>query len=176
MPCCRSLPPASAGTQANEYVNLAFTYSGLVQLQLPLASLLSFPLEFQQGMKARGDILFDTGKNAPEHWDPVWNEGRVHAWLAVNAQTPEALDDCLRGAGAENDGHGRRKNTPGAGCVRDLRRWQGIHARALRIYRRLRQPRFQGRGARVRTRARQVECPWSLGSVGYRRIPARLRR
>lgn len=74
-------------------VNLAFTHQGLVQLDLPLASLLSFPLEFQQGMKARRDILFDTGRNAPENWDPVWREDRVHAWLAVNARTPEALEE-----------------------------------------------------------------------------------
>lgn len=74
-------------------VNLAFTHKGLVRLQLPLASLLSFPLEFQQGMKARGDILGDTGKSGPSQWDPVWKEDRVHAWLAVNARTPEALDE-----------------------------------------------------------------------------------
>jgi Dyp-type peroxidase family len=74
-------------------VNLAFTHKGLVRLQLPLASLLSFPVEFQQGMKARGDILYDTGKNGPEHWDPVWNGQRVDAWLAVNARTAEALEE-----------------------------------------------------------------------------------
>jgi Dyp-type peroxidase family len=74
-------------------VNLAFTYKGLIQLQLPVASLLSFPLEFQQGMQARADILYDTGRNAPERWDAVWKEGRVHAWLAANARTSEALED-----------------------------------------------------------------------------------
>src|SRR5689334_20025959 len=62
-------------------VNLAFTHRGLVQLDLPLASLLSFPLEFQQGMMARRGILGDDGKNGPEHWDAVWHSGRVHAWL-----------------------------------------------------------------------------------------------
>ena len=72
-------------------VNIAFTHPGLVQLALPLASLLSFPLEFQQGMQARSDILGDSGKNAPSEWDPIWREGRVHAWLAVNARTAEAL-------------------------------------------------------------------------------------
>jgi hypothetical protein len=45
-------------------VNIAFTYRGLVKLGLPEGTLLSFPLEFQQGMKARGQILYDTGKNA----------------------------------------------------------------------------------------------------------------
>ena len=24
---------------------------------------------------------------------PVWQEDRVHAWLAVNARTPEALEE-----------------------------------------------------------------------------------
>lgn len=73
-------------------VNIAFTHKGLVQLELPDPTLLSFPVEFQQGMKARKEILYDTGKNAPEHWDPVWSEDRVHVWLAVNAQTPAALE------------------------------------------------------------------------------------
>ena len=75
-------------------VNVAFTHKGLVQLDLPLASLLSFPLEFQQGMRARREILGDLGKNGPEHWDPVWREDRVHAWLGVNARTSEALETC----------------------------------------------------------------------------------
>ncbi len=74
-------------------VNLAFTHKGLVRLQLPLASLLSFPVEFQQGMRARGDILYDTGKNSPAHWDAIWKEDGVHAWLAINARTPEALEE-----------------------------------------------------------------------------------
>jgi Dyp-type peroxidase family len=73
-------------------VNVAFTHKGLEQLALPLASLLSFPLEFQQGMRARSDILGDSGTNAPERWDPVWREQYVHAWLAVNARTAEALE------------------------------------------------------------------------------------
>jgi Dyp-type peroxidase family len=79
-------------------VNIAFTYQGLVRLDLPPASLLSFPIEFQQGMKARADILGDSGTNGPEHWDPVWRGGgvgsRVHAWLAVNARSAEALEQC----------------------------------------------------------------------------------
>jgi len=77
-------------------VNIAFTYKGLTQFDLPLATLLSFPLEFQQGMKGRRQILGDEGKNAPEHWDPVWHQDRVHAWLAVNAQDPAGLDDSCR--------------------------------------------------------------------------------
>ena len=73
-------------------VNVAFTQKGLVRLQLPMPTLLSFPVEFQQGMKARGDILYDTGLNAPDHWDEVWREDKVHVWLAVHAQTLESLE------------------------------------------------------------------------------------
>src|SRR6185437_16522772 len=74
-------------------VNIAFTHPGLIRLDLPLATLLSFPLEFQQGMKGRGPILGDNSANAPDRWDPVWRESRVHAWLAINAREAGALDD-----------------------------------------------------------------------------------
>lgn len=73
-------------------VNIAFTHRGLVQLGLPTATLLTFPVEFQQGMKQRAGILGDCGVNSPEHWDEIWREGRVHAWIGVNGLTQEALD------------------------------------------------------------------------------------
>ena len=62
-------------------------------MQLPDASLFSFPVEFLQGMKARADILGDTRPNAPENWDDVWREERVHIWLAVSALSPAALKE-----------------------------------------------------------------------------------
>lgn len=74
-------------------VNIAFTYRGLLKLELPEASLQSFPVEFCQGMKARGPILGDTGRNSPEHWDEIWREERVDAWLGVYAQSAEELDE-----------------------------------------------------------------------------------
>jgi Dyp-type peroxidase family len=73
-------------------LNIAFTYPGLVKLDLPDATLLSFPVEFFQGMKARGDILCDVGKNAAERWEPIWREERVHVWLAVYAKSAEILE------------------------------------------------------------------------------------
>ncbi len=73
-------------------LNVAFTHKGLVNLNLPDASLLSFPVEFLQGMKARGEILSDIGKNGPEKWDAVWRDGRVDIWLAVNSKTKDTLD------------------------------------------------------------------------------------
>jgi Dyp-type peroxidase family len=89
------LPHITTGERWSEKplttLNIAFTHKGLVNLKLPMATLLSFPVEFQQGMKARGDILYDTGLNAPGHWDAVWQNDQVHVWLAVNAQTLDAL-------------------------------------------------------------------------------------
>jgi Dyp-type peroxidase family len=73
-------------------VNIAFTHRGLAALDLPEATLLSFPVEFLQGMKSRADILGDTGINAPEHWDKLWHDDGVHAWLGVNGQSTAALD------------------------------------------------------------------------------------
>jgi Dyp-type peroxidase family len=75
-------------------VNIAFTHRGLQRLELPIATLLTFPVEFQQGMKQRAELLGDAGKNAPEHWDPLWHEDRVHCWLGISGQTPEALEAC----------------------------------------------------------------------------------
>jgi len=72
-------------------VNVAFTFKGLEALELPMASLMSFPVEFVQGMKARAPILVDKGRNAPEHWDVVW-QGEVHAWVGIFAQGAAELD------------------------------------------------------------------------------------
>ena len=74
-------------------LNIAFTHKGLVKLNLPLVTLLSFPPEFQQGMKARADVLYDTGKNGPENWDSVWRDAAVHVWLAVYAESLPALEE-----------------------------------------------------------------------------------
>ena len=45
-------------------------------------------------MKARAAILGDTGTNAPEHWETVWQEGQVHAWVAINGKTVADVDAC----------------------------------------------------------------------------------
>jgi Dyp-type peroxidase family len=95
----RLLPMVTTGELWDEKpastVNIALTYRGLVALELPLATLISFPVEFQQGMKERGSILGDVGLNSPEHWDKVWREGGVHAWLGINALNPSELGLCF---------------------------------------------------------------------------------
>ncbi|WP_419812579.1 Dyp-type peroxidase [Bacterioplanoides sp.] len=71
--------------------NIGFTFSGLKALQLPELSLRGFPLEFQMGMRERKAILGDDGPSDPQHWDPVWQGEHVHAWVSINAQNEEAL-------------------------------------------------------------------------------------
>ena len=92
----RLLPHVTTGQlwhkKPDSALNVAFTYRGLSALELPLATLISFPPEFQLGMKARGTILGDVGLNSYEHWDKVWRDGNVDVWLAINAQTPDALE------------------------------------------------------------------------------------
>jgi deferrochelatase/peroxidase EfeB len=71
-------------------LNIGFTWKGLRKLGLPDATLLSFPDELYQGMRARNRILGDVGKNDPANWDSVWKE-EIHVWLGVSAQTPDDL-------------------------------------------------------------------------------------
>ncbi len=68
-----SVPWFSGNPIPEVTTNIAFTYEGLKQLGLPESTLHGFPNEFSQGMKARRDILGDTGVNAPEKWDRIWN-------------------------------------------------------------------------------------------------------
>lgn len=74
----------------DDTVNIAFSHRGLAALDLPAATLQSFPVEFAQGMKARDRILGDTGRSAPEHWDEFWRRGEVHAMLAIHGQSAES--------------------------------------------------------------------------------------
>ncbi|HTD97585.1 MAG TPA: hypothetical protein VK627_11655 [Edaphobacter sp.] len=74
-------------------LNIAFSFRGLMQLDLPLATLVSFPVEFQEGMKARGGILGDTGANGSRHWNSVWHDGdKVHLWICIHALVPMEIE------------------------------------------------------------------------------------
>lgn len=78
-------------------MNIAFTYEGLKHLGVPELSLHSFPEEFSMGMKARCDILDDTGDSAPDKWDPVWksdeHEQPVHMFISVNGPTVSSVEE-----------------------------------------------------------------------------------
>ncbi|UUX50121.1 hypothetical protein NUH88_00150 [Nisaea acidiphila] len=83
-------------------VNIAFTFMGLLKLELPTRTLQGMPDEFIEGMKARAFILGDRDvtKTAEQdadwdrHWDPIWRRNRVggddsdnvHIWISLNAQ------------------------------------------------------------------------------------------
>jgi deferrochelatase/peroxidase EfeB len=83
-------------------VNMAFSYQGLKELELPRASLSTFAPEFVAGMRGRVDILGDHGPSSPDHWDPVWHENRVsrekdvHILITLNGMMP-------RPEGAQDD-------------------------------------------------------------------------
>jgi Dyp-type peroxidase family len=94
-------------------LNIAFTFRGLQALDLPAATLISFPVEFQQGMKARAGILGDTGGNGPEHWDAYWHGEGVHVWLGINGSSTAALDACQAQVQALMDATG---GAPVVGC------------------------------------------------------------
>lgn len=73
-------------------LNLAFTYQGLLALDLPTATLRGMPDEFIEGMARRKRILGDLGPSDPCQWDPVWRQAnapdgkRVHIWVSLHAQ------------------------------------------------------------------------------------------
>jgi hypothetical protein len=67
------------------WLGIVFTYNGLKALGLPQESLDSFPAKFREGMAARADVLYDTGKNAPEHWEYPFGTTDVHLALARHA-------------------------------------------------------------------------------------------
>lgn len=80
-------------------INIAFTYQGLKELELPRESLIGFPAEFAMGMKQRKDILGDDGPSSPDYWDPIWRANRekdrnkdVHLFISINGQSPEFIE------------------------------------------------------------------------------------
>ena len=90
-------------------LNLAFTFRGLLALDVPVRTLRGMPDEFIDGMAARADILCDNfPRSIGQSWDPVWLEGkkpqrRVHVLVTLNADMDAAtgapvalLDDITR--------------------------------------------------------------------------------
>jgi len=110
--------------------NIAFTYEGLKALGLPQRSLDGFPQEFKMGMKPRAVILGDDGPSAPEHWDPVWQGDRVHAWVSVNGQAKEFVEQRFSEIESLiNQSHGGVSIRPGhRGPDGNLLAWQDASA------------------------------------------------
>jgi Dyp-type peroxidase family len=80
------------------WVSVALSFEGLKALGVPQESLDSFPIEFQQGMAARAEILLDRGRNAPEHWEYPFNSKDMHVVVTGLAPARDQLDVVLRRA------------------------------------------------------------------------------
>ncbi|WP_369389132.1 hypothetical protein AB5J72_17220 [Streptomyces sp. CG1] len=72
-------------------LNVGLTYLGLEALQVPSASLNTFPEEFRQGMAARAEFVGDTAESAPAHWEPPFGSRQVHVVLSLLAADQESL-------------------------------------------------------------------------------------
>ena len=96
------VPSAEDWTEERDaWMGVAFSFAGLKALGLPKASLLSFPLPFQQGMAARTEQLRDFGSNAPEHWEPAFRPGTCHIALTIYARDSASLQPVVDRAMAE---------------------------------------------------------------------------
>ena len=77
-------------------VTVAFTHDGLAAIGVPARSLVSFPLEFQQGMKARAEqYLVDRGRSHPREWEAIWDKGTIHVFVGI--QTTDRPDPAQPG-------------------------------------------------------------------------------
>jgi deferrochelatase/peroxidase EfeB len=76
--------------------NIGFTYEGLRRLDIPEATLHGFPEAFSMGMKARREIIGDTGPSLYYHWDPIWNSddghNRQHVHIIITIDGKEEKD------------------------------------------------------------------------------------
>ncbi len=86
-----SAEPWAQGKKPCSTVNVGFTWDGFRKLGMPDATLISFPVEFCQGMQSRNAILGDVGRNDPSRWESVWQGDNVHVWLAIHALDTEEL-------------------------------------------------------------------------------------
>jgi Dyp-type peroxidase family len=81
-----------AGGRPDMTTNVGISFAGLCALELPYECLVTFPVEFQEGMRTRARGLGDTGDSAPEHWDAPWNGERVHLVVMVYGINEAARD------------------------------------------------------------------------------------
>ena len=86
-------------------VNIAITYEGLEALQVPAASLQTFPSEFAVGAVARANQVGDSGPSAPSTWKGGLADRGVHILLLLFAQSAalrEQVTEYWRSSFADN--------------------------------------------------------------------------
>ncbi len=103
------VPKGKEAERPSVAVNIAFTFLGLLALDVPTRTLRGLPDEFIDGMIKRAPVLGDdVGSGWREAWDPVWTAAQleeddrktVHILVTLNAQmnpdgTPVAELDAL---------------------------------------------------------------------------------
>ena len=115
-------------------------------------------------MKARKEILCDTGRNDCENWEEVWREGHSARLAGSQRAYARGARRTLRGNGEHHAADRRRAPAAGAGCEGDLSLTASrCSKRALRLHRRLRQSRFRRRGAAQPARSGQTDQRWRSG-------------
>ncbi len=103
----KNIKPGEPGGPPKVTLNIAFTFYGLLALNLPTRTLKSMPPEFIDGMKARAHILGDRNQEPPvseaepswdANWDPIWKnnvpqtDSSVHIWISMNAHVEPGTD------------------------------------------------------------------------------------
>ena len=86
------LATADQWRQKHDYrVNVGITYAGLAALDLPEASLRTFPEEFAGGSVRAAERIGDTGDSAPDCWHAPFARPDVHllVFLFVTDQAPD---------------------------------------------------------------------------------------
>src|SRR5436305_10957695 len=74
------------------WVSVGLSFQGLKALGVPVASLDSFPTQFQEGMAARAKSLGDVGESSPEKWEAPLGSADVHVVLTAVSPDAEHLE------------------------------------------------------------------------------------
>jgi Dyp-type peroxidase family len=86
------------------WIAVTLTYTGLEAVEVPEASLRSFPEAFRVGMAARADALLDRGVNDPAHWEPEFGTGAIHIGVSVFSNSETAWRRTMETARRQYEG------------------------------------------------------------------------
>ena len=80
----------------SQWINVAFTYTGLTALDVKDRDLARFPADFRQGMAARAALIGDVDQSAPSSWVGPFASSDLHGLLILAADDPTALETFTR--------------------------------------------------------------------------------
>lgn len=81
-----------ASARPTSRLSVGFTWAGLRALGTEHDLLVSFPAEFQQGMRRRATVLGDNGRSDPSQWEPHYDSDDLHVWIMLQEPTRRALE------------------------------------------------------------------------------------